>query len=49
MGDTEKKPAGAGFITTCTTCGRRRVIYRDAIMRGDWQRCPHCAQDKEDC
>jgi hypothetical protein len=47
MADTEKDK-GVGFVTTCATCGRSRVVYRDAIMRGDWQQCPHCTKDKRE-
>jgi hypothetical protein len=47
MADTEKDK-GVGFVVSCTACGRSRVVYHDAIMRGDWQTCPHCAQDKRE-
>jgi hypothetical protein len=46
MGDTEGKPDGTGFIATCATCGRSRLVHRDAIMSGRWMDCPHCTQDK---
>jgi hypothetical protein len=34
---------GARWFTTCWRREKTRLVRRETIMRGTWQRCPHCA------
>jgi DNA-directed RNA polymerase subunit RPC12/RpoP len=46
--ETKKNPQeGIGFVVTCQYCGHSRLVYREEIMRGDWQTCPYCFGEEE--
>lgn len=32
----------SGWYVLCPQCGRSRLVWREQIMSGTWQRCPAC-------
>ncbi|ACZ38912.1 hypothetical protein Sthe_1477 [Sphaerobacter thermophilus DSM 20745] len=43
-----ERGTGRGWVVACPTCGKSRVVTRAEIVSGDWMRCPHCEDAREE-
>lgn len=39
---------GPGWVVACPKCGKSRFVSRAEILSGDWVRCPHCEDAREE-